>query len=262
MPTCARRSASSSRTRCGHEKANPSHASEGGQAPRRQRRRRVARAPHRQVHVSDDRGLADGRGEGARLRLHARLESRRRASSSCSRPSSRTATTRSPSGSGMAAIWLEPARQPRGRRPRRDLRRVVSAEPRRSAAFPAEAWPQVHDAERARPGRHRAGVRAGRHEARAVRGADESDAPGAGPRGDHGAREAARRRHRARQHVRGPAQPRPLRHRLLRAQPDEVRERPRRRHGRHRDRRAQAHPRDQAARRQHGRRARSRRRVR
>ena len=51
-------------------------------------------------------------------------------------------------------------------------------------------------------------------------------------------------------------------HRLLRAQPHEVRERPRRRHGRHGDRRAQAHPRDQAARREHGRRARSRRRVR
>ena len=73
-PTCARRSTSSSRPRCGHEKANASHASEGGQAPRRQRRRRVARASDREVHVSDDRGLADGRGEGARLRLHARLE--------------------------------------------------------------------------------------------------------------------------------------------------------------------------------------------
>ena len=111
-PTCARRSTSSSRRpRCGYEKANASHASEGGQAPRRQRAGRVARPSDREVHVPDDRGLAERRGEGARFRLHARLEpddARARASRSGAAGSRRRDRRRAPawprSGSRCSAI--------------------------------------------------------------------------------------------------------------------------------------------------------------
>ena len=76
------------------------------QAPRRQRPGRRARVPQREIHVSDDRGRRSRPRPKSTASTTRATPIRRRASSSSRPPSSKTATTRSRSGTGMAAIWL------------------------------------------------------------------------------------------------------------------------------------------------------------
>ena len=84
-------------------------------------------------------------------------------------------------------------------------------------------------------------VRAGR-----IRVADQPGAQDRGHRADHGARAQPRRADAARQHAGGAGEPRRLRRRPVRAQPDQVRIGPRRRDGRRRDRPCRPHQVDAA----------------
>ena len=132
--------------RCGHEKANASHASERGQAAATATtpscRPCIAAVKFTYPTIADS---LDCRGERARFRLHARLEpddARARAARGGAAGPRRCDRGRLRHGRDLASL----ARQSRSGRSRRHLRRVVPAESRRRAALPAEARDQVHDA--------------------------------------------------------------------------------------------------------------------